>query len=251
MWVEIVPALEVCTDEENEVGIGVVGRGAVIAVPDAVPEAGPGGADIRMAVVPVHVPGLEDAVHIAFVAGAAHVIDHFVVPFFLQGFPDAGGDIVEGLVPGDAFPLSFAPFSAPFEGIEDAVGVGDLVDGSRPFRAVSPPARRMVGVAFEFADFTGFFVYERRQSTSGFAVEAGGGHDGIAFFGDFRPGFGFVLDPVVPFFRRGEAPELPFRHEPGLHGFFFGMQVGDEADFFSKALYPGMMLFMVHRGRIK
>ncbi len=61
------------------------------------------------------------------------------------------GDVVQHLVPRVAGPLAVAAFARAFEGVQDAVGVGDLVDGGGAFGAIAAAGSRVVGVAFEFA----------------------------------------------------------------------------------------------------
>lgn len=169
-----------------------------MAVPDGVTESGAGGADVGVGVVAVYAPGLEHAVHVALVAGASDVVGHFVLAAFLQGVADAPGDVVEHGIPGDALPLALAAFARALQRVQDAVGVGDLVDSGRAFGAVAPAGGGVVGVALELAHIARGFVHVGQQAAGGFAVEARRGHHIVGFFLAARPGFGFVLRPVVP-----------------------------------------------------
>ncbi len=102
--VEVVTGLEVRADEEDDIGIGVVGTRPVPSHPELIAGACARGADVRVRVVAVDAPGREDALRIAVLAGAADVGHHLVLPPLHDRAADARGDVVERLVPGHARP---------------------------------------------------------------------------------------------------------------------------------------------------
>ena len=173
-------------------------------IPKGVAETGARRADIGVAVVTIYIPGLQYAVHIAFMARPAHVVGDLVVAAFLEGFPHAAGDVLQGFFPTNAFPFAVAAFAGSFQRVQDAIRIIDLVNGGRPFGAVAPPAARMVRVAFKLADLPGILIDKGSQAAGGFAVETGSRNNGIVALVYPRPGFGLVFYPVVPFFRRRE-----------------------------------------------
>src|ERR1700686_685322 len=142
-----------------------------------------------------------------FMTGAADVVDDFVVPAFDQRCADAWSEVVEHGVPGDAFPFALAAFAGAPQGIENALGVIDLVEGGGPFGAVASAAAGMGGVALELADEVGLLVDVGDQAASRLAVEAYRRDYRIMLFGLARPLRGIVLDPVVPAFDGREAGE--------------------------------------------
>jgi len=126
------------------------------------------------------------------------MIHDLIASVFDDGCTDFGGECVQYLIPGGAFPFALATFATTLQRVEDTFRVIDLVDGSRAFGAVASPATWMIGVALEFFDTTSFLVYIGHQATGGFAVKADGGNDGIVPFNFARPGFGVVFYPIVP-----------------------------------------------------
>ena len=142
--VEIVAGLQVRADQQNKARVGVVGRGTVHAAPDVVAETRRGGADVGVAVVPIHAPRAQHALHVAVVSWAPDVVHHLVAAVFDNGGANFGGEGVQRLVPGRALPLALAALARALQGIEDALRVVDLVDGGRAFGAVAPAAAGMV-----------------------------------------------------------------------------------------------------------
>ena len=82
--IEVVPSLKVRGGQQDDLRVGVVGRGAVVLVPQPVPEPRAGGADVRVAVVPVDAPCLQNPVRVALVTRSAHVVDDPVLGPCLQ-----------------------------------------------------------------------------------------------------------------------------------------------------------------------
>ena len=120
-------------------------------MPDRITVSCAGRADAGAAVVAIHPPGVHDTLHVALVSGTPDVVNHLVLALLLNRFADFGGDFVQHLIPTDALPAALAAFALTLKGVEDAVGVGDLVDRRRTLRTVAAPASRVVGVAFKFA----------------------------------------------------------------------------------------------------
>src|SRR6266571_3534243 len=148
--------------------------------------------------MPIYTPCTKHTLHIAIVAWAPDMIHDLVSTVFDDGCADFSGECVQNLIPGGAFPFALATFPRTFQRVEDTFRIIDLVDGSRAFGAVASPAARVIGIALEFFDTTGFLIHVGHQTTGGFAVKADGGNDGIVPFNFARPGFSVVFDPVVP-----------------------------------------------------
>src|SRR4051812_15972618 len=92
----------------------MIRRRPIITLPDRVPKSRSGGANIRMRIMSVDAPRLQDAFHESFMARAPDVIDDLVASVLLQRFADLPRDVVENLVPRDLLPsavatLAFAP----------------------------------------------------------------------------------------------------------------------------------------------
>ena len=215
--VEVVPGLEVRADEQNDVGVGVVGTRAVVAHPPLVAGAPPRRADVRVRVVAVHVPGGQDALGVAVLPGPAHVVHHLVVALLGDRLADARRDVVEGLVPGHALPAVLAALAGALQGEEDAVGVFHLVEGRRPLGAASPARARVLGVALELLHLERLAIDVGEQPARRLAVEAGGRDEHEVPLDALRPRARVELDPVVPALLRRVGGELgPAR--PGVEG---------------------------------
>jgi hypothetical protein len=161
-----------------------------------------------VAVVAVDAPGVQNALEIdQLVTRAAQVVHDLLGPFVDEGAPDAGGDVVEGLIPRDALPLAAAAWPDPPERMADALGVGDLVERGRPLGAGAPPAPRVGGVALELLDLQRVLVHVGQETAGRLAVEADGGQERVAALDPAGPGLRVVFLPVVPALDRREAPE--------------------------------------------
>src|SRR5690606_41925630 len=101
MRVEIVARLQVRRDQQDELGVGVVGRRAVDAHPGGIAEARAGRADVSVRVVAVDAPALEQLLHVAVYAWSPDVIRDFVMSFFEQGLTEETANNVQNLIPGD------------------------------------------------------------------------------------------------------------------------------------------------------
>src|SRR3989337_1912955 len=117
-----------------------------------------------MTVVPIHAPGLNDAVGISIFARAADVIDNPIAAAG-AGLAHLLRDFIECLFPGNAFPLAFAAFAHALKRIQNPFGVIDLVMGRRTFGAVSSAAAWVDRIAFEFANLKRVFVHVGEQTT--------------------------------------------------------------------------------------
>src|SRR6266566_2129731 len=172
--------------------------GTIHPTPELVSEACRRRADIGVTVVPVYTPGTQHALHVAIVPRSPDVIHDLVTMVLDNGCADFGGEGVQHLIPGGALPLTLAALACAFQGIEDALRVIDLVDGSRSLGAVASATAWMIRVALEFFDTACLLVYIGQQATGSFAVNADGGYDGVVLFDFAWPGFGIVFNPVMP-----------------------------------------------------
>src|SRR5215467_695586 len=200
-------------EEENKAGVGVIGRRTIRVLPEQVAKTRGRGADVGVGVVSVDAPGLESALHDEVVARTPDMVHDFLAATFLEGFAHAAADGFENLRPGNAFPLAAAPWSNAVQGIENAVGIVNLVDGRRSLGAQASAAGGMPGIAFELVDFSALLVDVSEQAAGGFAVETDGGNQLVVLLYAPRPGFRVELDPIVPLLdgrTRGEVAAIAF-----------------------------------------
>src|SRR4051794_22956905 len=94
---------------------------AIIALPYRVAKSSTCRTYIRVRIVSVDAPRLQNSVDETLVSGPANVIDDLVTRVLLQGFADPGRDVVEGLIPRDLLPFAIAATALSFHGIQDAV----------------------------------------------------------------------------------------------------------------------------------
>jgi hypothetical protein len=127
---------------------------------------------------------------------------HDPVPAALPARPHARGDVVHRLVPAHPPPLALAPRADALEGVQDALGVVDLVVGGGPLGAVAPAAAGVSGVALELADRERLLVDVGEQPARALAVEADRRHERVAPRDLLRPRLAVPLHPVVPAVRR-------------------------------------------------
>src|SRR5262249_23217649 len=148
----VVPRFEMRGDQEDELGVRVIGTRPIVGLPDGVAETRPRRADVRVTVVPVDAPRLQHALDVAFMSGPADVVDDLVTPSFLQSLADACRDQLDSLLPADRLPLAFAARADAPQRMEDTIRVIDLVDGRRPLGTEPAATRGMDGIALELAD---------------------------------------------------------------------------------------------------
>ena len=89
-----------------------------------------------MRVVAIDTPGGQDALGVPILTRPANVVHDFVVTVFLERSSQTAGNIMQGFVPGDLLPLALAAFARPFQGLEDAIRIVDLVECGRALGAV-------------------------------------------------------------------------------------------------------------------
>src|SRR3990172_3155621 len=155
-----------------------------------------------MAVMPIHSPGLQHPIHVAFMTRSAHMINNFVISSCLQGLPDASGKIIQNFIPGNSLPLTFASLAGPFHRIKNAIRIVDLVDRCRTFRAIPAAAAGMIRIAFELPDLHGLLVYVTEKTTTGLAVETDRWHNHVMLCSACGPARWFVFYQVIPLFGR-------------------------------------------------
>ena len=187
----------------------VVGVRAVHAHPEGVSRARRRRAYVGVRVVAVHAPGRDDPLGVPVLARTPHVVDHAVAPVLLDGSADTPGDIVQRLVPRHLLPLALAAVAHALEGLQDAVGVVDLVEGRGALRAVPPPAAGVQRVALDLVDVEALLVDVGKQSARRLAVEAHRRHEGVVALLAVRQVVWAVVHPVVPLIGRREARQSP------------------------------------------
>jgi hypothetical protein len=97
-------------------------------------------------------------------ARTTDVIHDLVSTVFDDRVANARGECVERFVPGGAFPFAFAAPACPFEWIQNAIGIGYLVERRGTFGAVAAARARMFGIAFELLHFARDFVDVSEQA---------------------------------------------------------------------------------------
>ena len=149
----------------------------------------------------IDAPRLQHPVGVAFVPGAADVVDHAVARAGIERVADFCRDFVQRLFPRDALPLARTALALALQRVKDALGIVNLVDGRRPLGAVTAAAGGMRRVAFELAHPPGLLVDVSEHPAGRLAVEAGGWHQRVAALDPLRPGVGVEFDMVVPLIR--------------------------------------------------
>ena len=134
--IKIMARLQVSADEQYHLGMFMVGAGAVGTHPEMIAGAGSGRADIGMGVVAIDTPGGQDALGVSVFAGPTDMVHDFVVAVFLKRSPHTTGNIMQGFAPGDRLPLPLSTFSRSFQGLENAIGIADLVQCGRTLGTV-------------------------------------------------------------------------------------------------------------------
>ena len=186
----------------------MVGARPVELVPQRIAEAGARRADVCVRVVTVDAPRLQHPFGVAFVPGAPDVVDN---PVACAGFERGANfrrDFVQRLFPRDAFPFACAALSLALQGIEDAFGIVNLVDGRRSLGAVASAAGRMRRVTLELAHQAGILVDVGKHPAGRLAVEAGGRHQRVAPLDALGPLVCVEFDVVVPILWVGELAEV-------------------------------------------
>ena len=122
--------------------------------------------------------------------------------------PDPAGDVVERLVPAHALPAVAAARARAPQRIQDAVGVGDLVERRRALGAVAPARARVLRVALELAHLQRLAVDVGEQPARRLAVEARRRDEHEALLHALRPRARVELDPVVPALLRRERGQV-------------------------------------------
>src|SRR5579875_526611 len=165
-----------------------------------------------MTVMTIHAPRTQHALHITVVPGSSDMVHHFITASLNDGGTNLCRESFQHLVPGRALPFAFATPARTLQGIEDALRIVDLVDGSRAFGAVSSTTARVVRIALEFFDTSALFINIGEQATGRLTVETDGRDNGVMLFNFARPGFRIIFDPVIPFFRRWAGSEVSHGH---------------------------------------
>ena len=85
----------------------------------------------------IYSPGLKHPIHVAVVSGPAYVIDDFVAAVVDYCLSDASSESIQHFIPGGLVPVPFATRPHPFEWIENAFGVLDLIERGGTLGAVA------------------------------------------------------------------------------------------------------------------
>ncbi len=232
------PGLEMRADEQDDLGVGVVGARPVEFVPQCVAEAGARRADGGVRVMAIDAPRLQHPVGVAFVPGAADMVDHPVPRAGIERITDFCRDFVQRLLPRDTLPLARAALALALQRVQDALGIVNLVDGRWSLGAVAPAAGGMCRVAFELAHSPGLLVDVSKHPAGRLAVEAGGWHQRVATLDPLRPGIGVELEMVVPLLRVGivaQGARRPLR--------LFAVEPRNDADSFGHPLDERLFRF--------
>src|SRR5438477_9902670 len=96
------------TDKQNKACIGVVGQGTISAAPYLVAKTSRGRADIGMAIVTIHAPGAQHALHITVMPRPTNMIHDFIATTFNNSGSDFAGKGFKYIVPRCAFPLALS-----------------------------------------------------------------------------------------------------------------------------------------------
>src|SRR5262249_25272988 len=116
----------------------MIGRRPIDAGPECVTCASAGRANVGVAVMSVDAPSMQNPLMIKqLVARTADMIHDPIASILFQRFAYSCRNIVENFVPAHALPFSLSPLSDPLQRIADALRIGYLVQGCRPFRAVA------------------------------------------------------------------------------------------------------------------
>src|SRR5258707_3254487 len=134
-------------DQQNDVSVGVVGAGTVIAHPELIARPRARGADVGVRVVTVDSPCGQDALCVAILTRTADVIHDIVRPPLLQRSSDARGDVIERFIPAHFSQPILASASAPPKGMEDTVRIIRLIECGRTLCTVPSTGSGMFRVA--------------------------------------------------------------------------------------------------------
>src|SRR6202011_5141425 len=155
-----------------------------------------------MRVVAVDAPSLRGAIHKVVLSGASHVIHDFFASIFLEGFADARAESLQHFVPRGPRPLPTTARPGALHRIKDTIGIMNLRDRRRAFRAKPSAARWMLRVAFKLRDLSGCLIDVGKKPARRFAVEADGGNEVVMLFDAARPCFSIKFNPVIPLLAR-------------------------------------------------
>ncbi len=190
--------LQVGGDEQDAAGVRVVRRGPVCALPEEVPQAGCGRADVGVGVVPIYPPALQHALHVTVVPRAPHVVHDLLASPLPDCSSDPRAECLEHFVPGGALPLVGAARALAFHRVEHAVRGLELVHYREALGTEASATCRVHGVALDLGDLTRPFVDVGKQPARRFAVEADRRDEPVVTLSLLGPGLRVVLDPVGP-----------------------------------------------------
>ncbi len=147
--VEVVSRLQMGRQEKNEPGVPVVRRGPVSVMPEHVAQPRTSRAYVGVGVMTVDSPRLKRTLHDVVVPRATHMVHHLLAASLLDGLSNARSQIGEHRLPRDALPLSAPARTHSLHGIQDAIGILNLLQHRRSLGAEASPARRVERVPLE------------------------------------------------------------------------------------------------------
>ena len=144
--------LKVRGGQQDDLGVGVIRRGPVVLMPQAVSGASTRRADVGVTVMAIDAPSLQHPLDVALIPWPTDVIDDAVLGSSLQRSPNLRSNLVERLVPVDPLPASFATLADSLHRVQNPLSIVNLIDCSRTLGAVPATASRVVRVTFELSD---------------------------------------------------------------------------------------------------
>ena len=210
--IKVVARFQVRADEQNETRIGMVRRGAIHAAPDVIAEARRGRADIGMAVVAIHTPRAQHALHVAVVPRASDMIHHLVTSPLDNRGTNLGGERIQHFIPGRALPLALTALADALQGVQDTFWIVDLVDSRGTFGAVAPATPRVERVALQLLDPPALLVHVGQQPARRLTIEADRGDDLVVPLHFARPRLRIVFHPIPPLLRWWTRGQVAYSH---------------------------------------
>ena len=177
MRVEVVPRLQVGRDQQHEAGVRVIRGRPVGARPQPVAGAAARRADVGVRVVAVAAPRLQEPVREPVLPRTPDEIADVVVAPAGERFVHPLGERVQHVIPAHPLPLAAAARPRAAQGVQDPLGIGDLVERGRALGAVATTGTGMAGMTFELANLERVGVDVGEQPARRLAVEADGRHE--------------------------------------------------------------------------
>src|ERR1044071_5521971 len=144
--------------EQNNFSVRVIRARPIEPHPQLIAFARARGTNVCMRVVSVDAPSGENPFGESIFAGTPDVIHDLALAIFDDGFPNSRREIVEHIIPTNAFPIPRTALTGSLQRIKNAIRIVDLIERRRPFSAVTSTASRILGIAFELLNLIRVFV---------------------------------------------------------------------------------------------